>query len=186
MRFRATWSNAAWVLVAAVLFLGTAIGWVYGDDHQHYSGFLVTLGWVSLAAGVYICRNRPSAEEMASRFSAHKRKIVWSLVAVIALYSFAGDTLMYIAPSTTYGYAWKYDVADSRVVIDKQPHNCEWETAPLGAKHCHYEAQVQWTRTGTGTDGVTPLVSYDGGKTWTENTSHAEPSVFVSWMKIEE
>jgi hypothetical protein len=38
----------------------------------------------------------------------------------------------------------------------------------------------------TGTDGVTSLISYDGGKTWNENTSHVQPSVYVAWNKVED
>ncbi len=123
---------------------------------------------------------------MAARLSAHKGAIVLSFIALALLYAYAGDILIYLAPSTSWGYALKYDVAESKVAIEKQPHDCAWETAPLGAKHCHYDGQVQWTKTATASDGATPLVSFDGGKTWTENTSNLEPSVSVSWIKVEE
>jgi hypothetical protein len=103
-------------------------------------------------------------------------RILLSFIALVHLYAYTGDVLIYLAPSKTWGYALKYGVADSRVAIDKRPYNCEWGTAPLGDKHCHYEAQVQWTKIAVAADGVTPLISFDGGRTWTENTAHLEPS----------
>jgi hypothetical protein len=110
--------------------------------------------------------------------------VLFVIVATSLFVENSGNILTYIAPSATRGYALKYKVADSNVAIDKQPHDCEYDTAPLGNKHCHYEAQVQWTQTATSADGFTPLISYDGGKTWIENTAHLPPSVFVSWMKV--
>jgi hypothetical protein len=97
-----------------------------------------------------------------------------------------GDVLIYLAPSSPYGYAFKYSVDTSNVRVEKQPHDCEWASAPLGGKHCHYKAEVSSVRTGTSANGNTPLVSYDEGRTWSVNPQRVKPSVFVSWTKVEE
>jgi hypothetical protein len=36
-------------------------------------------------------------------------------------------------------YAVEYMVDTNQVVIEPKPHDCEWDTAPLGSKHCHYD-----------------------------------------------
>jgi hypothetical protein len=47
------------------------------------------------------------------------------------------------------------------VVIEHQPHDCDFMTAPMGQKHCHYQAHVE-------TWGQQPKI------------------VDISWMKIQE
>jgi hypothetical protein len=102
---------------------------------------------------------------------------------------------LYLAPTTRVGYFLEYSTFASgggikakydQVVVDKRPHDCEWGSAPLGAKHCHYDARVQSVRTAIGTDGSTPIVSYDEGKTWSVTGRGEEPSIFVSWTKVDE
>jgi hypothetical protein len=39
-------------------------------------------------------------------------------------------------------YAAEYSVDGDQVVIERKPHNCDWNSAPLGSKHCHYDAVV--------------------------------------------
>lgn len=114
------------------------------------------------------------------------KRAFWAGVVLVVFFATIGDILMYISPSSTYGYGFKYNIVDSKVSIEMRPHDCEWGSAPLGDKHCHYTANVQSVRTSTATDGTTPLVSYDQGKTWSVNTTHEEPSVFVSWTKVGE
>ena len=124
LKANSIWSERAWVLVGALLFAGTVTCWLYGDRHEHYNGFLVLLGWTCLAIGVCVYRIRPSAPRMAAWLSAHKGAIVLSFIALALLYAYAGDILIYLAPSTSWGYALKYDVAESKVAIEKQPHDC--------------------------------------------------------------
>ncbi|MGA7241414.1 MAG: hypothetical protein WBY44_37370 [Bryobacteraceae bacterium] len=69
----------------------------------------------------------------------------WFIFACFALgllYVAAGYALPYFAPSSPYGYAIAYSVNPSSVLVDRIPHDCEWFSAPLGDKHCHYEAKV--------------------------------------------
>ena len=39
-------------------------------------------------------------------------------------------------------YATIYNVRPSRVSVSEEPQDCEWGTAPLGNKLCHYEKSV--------------------------------------------
>jgi len=153
------WSTSAYVILGVFLFLAAGTSWFYGDDHKHYNGFLVMLGWLFLIAGLYLFKSKPSSNNIARGFKAHKSKVLSFLLLAFGFYEFLGDILIYIAPSITYGYAWKYDIANSKVVVGMRPHDCEWQTAPLGDKNCHYEAQLRHVRTSTATDGATPLVS---------------------------
>jgi hypothetical protein len=36
----------------------------------------------------------------------------------------------------------KYNVPVERVSIQPKPHGCDFDDAPLGNKHCHYEKHV--------------------------------------------
>ena len=71
---------------------------------------------------------------------------------------------MWLFPESKVGYTMKYELADEKVIIDRKPHDCEWETAPLGAKHCHYDKAVQ-----------------------TETGQHGKvTAAYVSWQKVQD
>jgi hypothetical protein len=38
-------------------------------------------------------------------------------------------------------YAFTNKVPAERVTFEKKPHDCEFATAPIGSKHCHYAAK---------------------------------------------
>jgi hypothetical protein len=40
-----------------------------------------------------------------------------------------------------------------QVFISPRLHDCEWDTAPLGPKHCHYDLVVQTVRTSINENG---------------------------------
>jgi hypothetical protein len=65
---------------------------------------------------------------------------------------------------------------ENKIKIEKKPHDCEFLTAPLGNKNCHYDKVVQKTMWGTSTSNR-PIVSFDDGKSWNEFTP--EPGVTV-------
>jgi hypothetical protein len=112
--------------------------------------------------------------------------LFWAFMALLAVVYLRGPALIYMLPTSAYGYGFKYNVDESSVFITPRPHDCEWGSAPLGNKHCHYKAEVSGVRTAISTDGTTPLVSYDEGNTWTVNTDHVKRSVFVSWTKVDD
>jgi len=88
-------------------------------------------------------------------------------------------------------YALQYNVNATEVQHQNQPHDCEFLTAPLGEKHCHYEPSVSTLRWATSTTGL-PIASVDEGKTWetftpdanvTVPTNSRVEKVYVSWEK---
>ena len=104
---------------------------------------------------------------------------------------------LYFAPTSRVGYFLKYSTlvgfsgswntaTYDQVSVARLAYDCDWGTAPLGAKHCHYEAQIQNVRTRIADDGKTPLISLDEGKTWSENSLDVKPSISVTWRKVDE
>ena len=73
----------------------------------------------------------------------------------------------------------------SAMSIQKEPHGCDFNDAPMGDKHCHFKKVVASPPTeGTiyGTDNATGyrVFSRDGGKTW--NWVYLN----VTWEKVED
>jgi hypothetical protein len=97
--------------------------------------------------------------------------------------------VQYALQSPEEKYANKYGVKPEQVTIQKQPHDCEYETAPLGKKNCHYE-QVVTTVLVTADIYGKAIVSYDDGKTKTwhfiDPANPVTPSVVVTWNRIED
>jgi hypothetical protein len=62
-------------------------------------------------------------------------------------------------------YSMTEDTSYDRVDIRNKPHDCEFMTAPLGEKHCHYERAISKVMWSTSTTGE-PIMSLDSGRTW--------------------
>jgi hypothetical protein len=45
-----------------------------------------------------------------------------------------------------YWYAFRYATISSDVFISAKPHDCEFLTAPMGRKNCHYTKHVEAVR----------------------------------------
>ncbi len=60
--------------------------------------------------------------------------------------------------------AEKYQISQDAVSIAPKPHGCDFDDAPLGNKHCHYERKEE-------------LVRNEQGKVI---------AVYVTWDKLEE
>lgn len=88
-------------------------------------------------------------------------------------------------------YAMRYGISATHVLIDPKPHDCDFMKAPMGDKECSYKrivSTVEWAKSQTNT----PIVSFDGGKTWSGFTPDPQTyvpqfptvvSVEVSWEK---
>jgi hypothetical protein len=70
-----------------------------------------------------------------------------------------------------------------QTTVEAMPHGCEWMTAPLGDKNCHYEAVVEMVMVDANDH---QMISLDRGETWTRSSEAQEPSLFISWRKVEE
>jgi hypothetical protein len=105
------------------------------------------------------------------------------------LFIAGGYVAVWIAPESTWAYDLRYgfddDLKYASVSVDRKPHDCDFWSAPLGSKHCHYEKQVLTTRVRRDQSGVRS-VSYDEGKTWAPAAVGIEPVVFVTWERIED
>jgi hypothetical protein len=85
----------------------------------------------------------------------------WAVVAVI------GYVLYLIFASDQTKLSNEYNVPQDHVFAQTKPHGCDFDDAPLGNKHCHYEKHVDVERACPGPDcRVT--------------------SVYVSWSKVDE
>jgi hypothetical protein len=101
--------------------------------------------------------------------------------------------------------AEEYHVSTDAVVINHKPHGCDFEDAPLGNKHCHYEKTVTaYNAQGLQVGGdQTPLysndtntnkaiISHDNGKSWDwlpdeiKSVDRKVTRVVVIWTKVED
>jgi hypothetical protein len=109
----------------------------------------------------------------------------WMLGAWVAIW---------IAPESEWAYEWRYAysldsedtyLAGAEIHIVRKPHDCEFMTSPLGAKHCHYEREIHTVRVRRDDSGRV-FYSYDDSKIWQLSKDPLVPAVFVSWRKVEE
>jgi hypothetical protein len=109
------------------------------------------------------------------------------IVAWFFFLVFAVAGLKYCTESEQQRYAGKYDLKPEQVTIEKKPHDCDYQTSPLGNKNCHYERTISTVLTGI-TKGGRQVVSYDERKTWyfADPSVPISPSVTVSWRRIDE
>lgn len=70
---------------------------------------------------------------------------------------------MWLFPESKFGYTMEYNLADDKVIIESKPYDCEWDTAPLRAKHCPYEKTVQ-----------------------TQTQNGKVTAVYVRWQKVQD
>jgi len=64
----------------------------------------------------------------------------WAVAIFLALMGAGALGLRKFWPQRWYGM--QNDVPIERVSVQPKPHDCEWGSAPLGDKNCHYEESV--------------------------------------------
>jgi hypothetical protein len=62
-------------------------------------------------------------------------------------------------------YLYDKELSDANITVERMPHNCDFLSAPLGHKNCHFDKNVLTVRIRT--EGSQRLMSVDEGKTWT-------------------
>jgi hypothetical protein len=113
---------------------------------------------------------------------------LWSVVVLIGI----GVASWYYWPDAwTWNNLWysiQYGVRIDQVTIDKKPHDCDWNTAPLGSKNCHYEEKATKIIAGIGAKTGKLIVSFDDGKTWQldDPSNPSKSHVTIRWQKVEE
>jgi hypothetical protein len=97
-------------------------------------------------------------------------KSVFVFLLIVCLLVFAVWWL--IPDDWSVKYAAEYMVAPDKVVIDHKPYDCDWDSAPIGSKHCHYE---------------TIVVLYSQAGDVLKASEAANPAkVYVAWKKVED
>jgi hypothetical protein len=87
--------------------------------------------------------------------------VFWAVVAAI------GYVLYLIFASDQARISNEYNVPQDHVFVYPKPHGCDFDDAPLGNKHCHYEKHVDVERACPAPDCRVA-------------------SVYVSWSKVDE
>lgn len=91
-------------------------------------------------------------------------------------------------------YAWSYGIDSSHVSMEKKPDGCDFLKAPIGKKDCHYKRVVSTVEASRSMTHA-PIISFDGGKTWSVYTPDsgatvpAYPTVInitVAWERVED
>ena len=131
--------------------------------------------------------------ETVSTFLASMLKILLVIGLIIGALALAARWLL--PNDWRMKYAAQYMLSNDQVTIERKPHNCDWDSAPLGNKHCHYEAAVAVYNsdgrvvdgTGAEVDETGTEISYDGRKTWQVlRANHTPAKVTVVWQRVDD
>lgn len=112
--------------------------------------------------------------------------LIWLSLGVV--YAVGGYAAEWIFPESGWATKWRYsldtDLRDADYVMDKHPHDCEFMSAPIGSKHCHYDKEVATVRVRN--NQSRREVSHDDGKTWSPAEPSVRTTVLVTWSKVQE
>jgi hypothetical protein len=95
------------------------------------------------------------------------RKEVLTIGRVVLWTGIIGLILVALWPYLSFDpvkswYALTHKVPVERVEVEKKPHDCEFNTAPIGSKNCHYDAKVFVTKGSDSSDAERSLlVTYE-------------------------
>lgn len=89
------------------------------------------------------------------------RTIRSAVITTLAIAFWAGLVVLVLVALSPYlssdpvktWYAITLRVPADQVMIEKKPHDCEFQTAPLGNKNCHYEAHATTIKGSDSPDG---------------------------------
>lgn len=87
---------------------------------------------------------------------------VWLLIIIIAIVYWGDIPDIW---NSKVRYALSLGVTRDKITFQNKPHDCEFMTAPIGRKNCHYESVVEKVKWATSTAGK-PIMSIDDGKSW--------------------
>jgi hypothetical protein len=92
-------------------------------------------------------RKSKAPELTQADIQALAKAALW--IGLIGLLLFAVRQYLSFDLTKTY-FALANKVPVERVKIEKKPHDCEFDTAPIGSKNCHYDAKVFIFKDGDG------------------------------------
>jgi hypothetical protein len=108
----------------------------------------------------------------------------------VAFIAVAGALWLLLSPvfDSSFRYQVQYWTSADMVTIAREPIDCDFWSAPLGIKGCHYEKVVTVVKYGASFEGSKsrPVASYDGGKTWQWNDGGPLEGarVYVTWHEV--
>jgi len=124
-----------------------------------FANFLVAgLRWMLRESGVLVVWLKVRKDVLAIG-----KVMLWT--GIVGLILAALWPYMSLDPVKSW-YALTHAVPVERVGIAKKPHDCEFNTAPMGSKNCHYDAKVVVAK---GAD-----------------SSNAEKSMLVTYERVED
>jgi hypothetical protein len=142
---------------------------------------------IALMAAIAAYR-RPSRTRPPSTSWTDLGQGLLSLVAIGLLYAAGGYGTEWMFPQSIWATKWRYsldsDLDGATYVMERRPHDCEFMSAPLGRKNCHYEKEVATVRIRR--NQSRRQVSYDDGKTWAPADVDVGTAVLVTWRRVEE
>jgi hypothetical protein len=118
--------------------------------------------------------------------------VIGFIIVIIIGIAYGPWALQKLFPTRRVGYYLEYSVMRrgywktaewSNVEVSAQPHDCEFLTAPIGVKNCHYEPQVRTVQLRTTETGAL-VASWDGGKTEQVADTMIIPRINVGWEKV--
>jgi hypothetical protein len=138
----------------------TVCGWELGTSASDYS----PANWMQT-------ENRPFRTSQKQSSRKRWKKVAEDIstgIGYMILLAF-GFTLLVVALSyfrpEQDKLADQYHVSKDKVIIERKPYGCDYEDAPLGNKHCHYEKSID------------PVRACDQCKV---------TAVYLSWRKVED
>lgn len=116
------------------------------------------------------------------------KRFLDGLIGLAVLGSMAG--LAWLVLPARYSYALEYDTVPKDVFIKQQPHDCDFLTAPMGSKNCHYKKEVETVKWHPDPNRVYFKSKVEGpnhsdafASIPGEEVTDTHTKVYVSWIK---
>jgi hypothetical protein len=202
------------VVFVVVMLIGITIDSVHRSDAGDWT---VAAGFIGFLASALIASEKksdtPNVPSNSTKTTSSSRSSTDNVMAeaggclVLLLFvAVIGAFLWFILPDSwtdKIRYSAEYSVEMSQVERHDPPTDCDFMTAPLGRKNCHYKKTVaaynaqnlqvagdDAPRYSSDTNTHRPIVSYDNGKTWdwvpeeTKTVNLKVTKVIVDWVKV--
>jgi hypothetical protein len=185
-----------------VVLMWIAVSWI---EYPSLSGaaaiaaillpLVIWIAWNVTERAKVASSSMPVSDNASTKETASKKESDWPaaigfLFILGLLWVAGGVAAAWIWPDSNWSNRWRYslesDLKDATVTVEPIPHDCEFLTAPLGSKHCHYEKRVLTIRIRANDRASDSgrFVSTDEGKTWQKAGPSDHAAVFISWDKV--
>jgi hypothetical protein len=94
------------------------------------------------------------------------KAIFWTGLVLLMLTQFGPYVPLALSHPSIAWRAFQRNIPPDRVTLAKRPHDCDFDTAPLGNKNCHYD---------------TKIITLSSAE-----TADAKPGLFVEYEKVDD